>query len=374
MNTPVYVPIFRLRQQEKDVFTSFKFGSDIYPYIEIFKEKPRKSPVPKLGTKAKPKKQFNEVYLPILNSIKSDKIFIDLPVHLKRSRKMKEEVIEFLLGVVEKRNVRTEYLLSLSSCDKIIPVISTYSQISGEPNTIKLQEFDLRPIYSSLAFRTSERTFLNDMLQIKAVAQPGDYLFVDFEEICLSNSDDLDIVQFMIDGLKDFNKCHVVIINSPIARTITNSGLDHGQVIDYVCNSLMDKFESFGGDGFSDYVGVKKDIVEEGGGISPGLIFYDAVENAFYGYRGRDRKKLEKGNLDDFREIIIRDLLASEAVSRMQKSHLDYLGNDNKGWEMINNMWNKTEKWKSQAKFKRIAMERYLCCVKTKIESGYFLF
>jgi len=375
MNAPIYIPIFRLREQEKGVLTSFEFGSDIYPYVEIFKHQPRKPLVPKPGAKTKPKapKQFHEIYLPTLNNIKSEKIFVDIPVHLKRSRKMKKEVIEFLLRVVEIREVRTAHLLSLSRCAKVIPVISTYSQISGQPNTIKLQEADLRTTYATLAFRTNELTFASDMLQIKAVVQLQDFLFIDFEEICLSNSDDLETIQFILDELKTFNKCSVVIINSPIAHTITNSGLDHGQLIKGVSNSLMDKFENFGAHSFADYAGVKKDVVEEGGGISPGLIFYDAVENAFYGYRGREWKKPEKPDLDDLREIIIRDLLTSGAATRMRESHLEYLGIDNKGWKMVEDMWDKTEKWKSQAKFKRIAMEHYLHCIKTKILAGYFV-
>ena len=79
---------------------------------------------------------------------------------------MKKEVLEFLRGVVANRKTSTNYILSLKSLrDKIIPVISTYSQLTGEPNSIKLQEADLREVYPVLAFRTSESTFSNDMRQ-----------------------------------------------------------------------------------------------------------------------------------------------------------------------------------------------------------------
>lgn len=373
MNEPVYVPVLRLRQQEKGLLTTFDFGKDIFPYVEIFKHQLRKPQAPKPNAKPKVSKQFHEIYLPVLNTIKSEKIFVDLPIHLKRTRNMEIEVIKFLSEVVERRDVRTAYLLSLSSCDKVIPVISTYSQITGQPNTIKLQEADLRTMYSSLAFRTSALTFSNDILQINDVVQSCDYVFIDLEETSLSNSDDLDEIQFMLDEVENLKKCNVYFINSPIPRNTTNSGLDHGQQITGVCNSLMDKFKSFGGNGFADYVGVKKDIIEKGGGISPGLIFYDAVANTFYGYKGRTLKKNERGYLDDLRSIIIRDLLASDQVKRMASSQLDYLGPNNKGWKTINNMWNEDEKWQSQAKFKRIAMEHYIHCVKTKILDGYFL-
>lgn len=374
MNAPTYIPVFRLRQQEKKVLTTFDFGSEIYPYVEIFKHFEQQPRVPKPGSKTKPRppKQFHEIYLPILRQIKSDKVFVDFPVQLKVSNKMKKEVIEFLRGVIGKRDVRTSHLLSLKSInEKVIPVISTYSQRTGEPNSIKLQEADLRSSFNTLAFRTSGITFTNDMIQINAVLKSQDYLIVDIEERCLANADDMEAIEFMLDYLKTFKGCHVVLMNSPIDRKITNTGLDHGQKIERVDNSLMEKFKYFGADSFADHAGIKRDVVESGGGISPGFIYYDAVQNAFYGFKGLKRVEPE---LDDFREIIVRDVLSSEATIRMQRSTLEYLCKENVGWKMLEDMWAETEPWKSQAKFKRIAMEHYLHCVKAKILSGYFLF
>jgi hypothetical protein len=373
MNAPTYIPVFRLRQQEKKVLTSFDFGNDMYPYVEIFKHFEQQPRIPKPGSKTRPKpaKRFNEIYLPTLRQIKSDKVFVDLPVHLKVSNKMKKEVIEFLRGVVGKRDIRTAHLMSLNSIsEKMIPVISTYSQRTGEPNSIKLQEADLRPAFQILAFRTSALTFSNDMIQISAVAQAHDFLFIDLEERCLANDDDMDAIQFMIDHSKTFDACHVVLMNSPIDHMLTNTGLDHGEMIARVDNSLMDKFESFGANSFADQAGVKRDVVESGGGISPGFIYYDAVENSFYGYKGLKRVEPE---LDDFRSIIIRDVLTSAPTERMRRSRLSYLCRENIGWRMIEDMWAETEPWKSQAKFKRIAMEHYLHCMKAKILNGYFV-
>ncbi|MCF2500133.1 beta family protein [Dyadobacter chenhuakuii] len=264
MNAPTYIPVFRLRQQEKNVLTSFDFGSAIYPYIEIFKHFEQLPRAPKANSKAKPKapKQFHEIYLPIIRQIKSQKVFVDLPIHLKVSNKMKPEVIEFLRGVVEKRDVRTSHLLSLRSArEKIIPVISTYSQRTGEPNSIKLQEADLRLTFNTLAFRTSELTFTNDMNQINVVLQPHDYLIVDLEENCLGDVDDMDTIQFMLDHLKSFNGCHVVLLNSPINHKITNTGLDHAEIIDSVDNSLLEKFRAFGAHSFADHVRFPKNRV-----------------------------------------------------------------------------------------------------------------
>jgi len=373
MKTPTYIPVLRLRQEEKKVLTTFDFGEDIYPYVEIFKEFERVPPKPRPGAKAKkPRepKHFHEIYIPTLKSIKSEKVFVDLPVHLKLSTKMKKEVIEFLRGVIGNRKTRTDYLLSLNSLsDKIIPVISTYSQRTGEPNSIRLQESDLRVAYSTVAFRTSELTFSNDMNQISAIAQPHDYLIVDLENYDLSKPEDIDVVQDMLDYLNTFNKCNVVLLRNPIHNTIKNFELNHGMCIDVIDNSLMNKYEGLAAHCFADYAGIKKDPIEGGGGISPGFIFYDAVENKFYGYKGSSKRELV-----DFENIIVPDVLKSDSAARMQGSRLDYLGAENKGWKMIENIWDEIESGKNQAKFKRISMEHYLHCIKTKILAGYFLF
>ena len=375
MITPVYVPIFRLRQQEKGVLNTFDFGEDIFPYVEIFKAQPQKAPESRAGARTSPKplKPFHQIYLPILEAIKSERIFVDLPVHLVRSRNMPEPVIEFLLSVVEKRAVRTERILSLSSCKKIIPVISTYAHIGdGEKQSILLQEADLRSEFDSIAYRTSGNSIISDIAQIRTVAKPQDFLFIDLGELCLSDPDDIDEALYITGKLKDFDGCSVVIINSPIPHTLSNSKLEHAQRVSGISNTLMDSFEGFNAQCFADYAGVKKDLVEEGGGISPGLLFYDAIGNDFYGYRGRTWKKDEKRHLDDIKHKILKDLLISDIVTHMNGSHLEYLGSGNKGWKMVNDMWDENEAWRSQAKLKRISMEHYLYCIRTKLNAGYF--
>lgn len=371
MAIPTYIPVLRLRQEEKKVLTTFDFGADIFPYVEIFKEFERLPPKPKTGktkTIRKPK-HFHETYLPILNNVKSEKVFVDLPVHLKQSRKMKKEVLEFLRGVVANRALRTNYLLSLQLLrEKIIPVVSTYAQLTGEPNSIRLQAADLREVYPILAFRTSEITFRNDIIQIVALAQPQDFLIVDLEDYNLTNPEDLLTIQFMLKYLNTFDKCHIVLLRNSIFNTIKNFELNHAHKIEEVDNSLMNNFDRLGAHSFADYCGIKKDPIEGGGGISPGFIFYDAVNNDFYGYKGS-----EKRELSDFETIIVPAVLRSDSATRMQGSPLDYLSSQNKGWQMLENIWDKIESGKNQAKFKRISMEHYLHCIKTKIKSGYFL-
>lgn len=374
MEAPTYIPILRLREQEKGVLTSFDFGDEIYPYVEIFKKQPREPAPPKAGKEPKPRKEFNKIYLPILNAIKCKKVFVDLPVHLGRSSKLKKPVLEFVLEVIENRTIRTARMLSLKACrNQIIPVISTYSGVSGETNSIRLQEADLRVDFVAIAYRTSVKTFNSDITQIEAVAKAQDFLFVDLEEFNLENPDDLETIHLMVDRVKLFGKCTVVTINSPIHHLLTNSGLEHGAKVMEVNNCLIDKFQELGGHCFSDYAGVKKDLVEDGGGISPGLLFYHAIDNVFFGFRGRKWKKGEDKHFGDIRGMILQDLMTSEIVKQMEACHLEYLGTENKGWQLAKDMYDENVAWKSQSKLKRIAMEHYLHCIKTKIRAGYFL-
>ncbi|MGJ1323934.1 beta family protein [Sphingobacterium faecium] len=361
MSKPVYTPVIRYRQEEKKVLTSFDFGDKIYPYIEIFKKLERVH-----TSKKKSEPTFHEVHLPILRDIKSNKVFVDLPVHLKTSTKMKKEVVEFLTQVIGNRQARTAHLIGLKSLNnKIIPVISTYSQRTGEPNSIIGQENDLRPVFNSLGFRTSSSTFDNDMKQIIKVATADDYLFVDLEEYCLASDDDIYAIDFMLHFIKSFTLCPVIILNSSIHHSTTNAGLDHGKRIDKADNSLQYSFKSYGAKGFGDYAGLKKDVLEGGGRISPGFIFYDAVENSYYGYKGN-----KKGELEDFLDIIIPAVLKSDGANRMLKSTERYLDSLNPGWKLINEMSTGIENPRSQSKFKRISMLHYLYCIKKKVQMG----
>ena len=83
-----YVPVFRSKQQEINVLKTFKFDKQIYPCLEIIKEFDR---VPKKPTSGKQvslfgntkSKTFESCYTTVIKSIKAQKIFVDLPTHLR---------------------------------------------------------------------------------------------------------------------------------------------------------------------------------------------------------------------------------------------------------------------------------------------------
>ena len=365
-----YMPIFRARQEENKVLKSFDFGDRIYPCVEIYKELIRKPPKPRKNTKLPPKKQrvktFEEDYLPLIDEINAKHVFVDLPVHLVPRAQMKADVLKFIRGVVLKRGNRTEYLKKFVQLShKVIPVVSTYSEVSGERQSIVLQEADLRPYFGIIAFRTFLKTFSRDIAQIRSIAKPDDYVIMDLEdlELDLEDEDLLDIAA-ELEGLN----CHVIIHRNSISKELTNKERIHDRVVSKTDNGLLEQFHLLKGGCFSDYAGIKKDGVIDGGGISPGFVFYDAVKNWFYGFRYREGHR----DLSEFETTILPAIVDSEATRRMDESILDYLGIENEGWNIIKRIELDGEPGQNAAKFKRIGMEHYVHCIKCRIVNGDF--
>jgi hypothetical protein len=360
-----YVPVFRSRQQELLVLKSFDFKDQIYPCLEIIKEIDRLPATPRKGSKkVARRKTFEEVYIPLIANINSQKVFIDLPVHLKEKRGMKKETLSFITGIVSRRTSRTEYLKKLGSLSsKVIPVISTYFNRTNEIDSIRLQEADLRPTFNALAFRTFRDSFSRDIGQIKSIARKNDYLIMDWEDSDLDIEDpEMEEINSELSALK----CTVIIHRNPIPNGITNVGLAHNRVVSNVKNNLIELFKDFGGSCFSDYAGIKKDNISDGGRISPGFLFYDAVKNEFYGYKGNQQE------LEEFETTIVPAVIASAASKRMRTDALDFVGAGNRGWQIIQAIHSKSVSGNSAPKFKRIGMEHYLHCIKIRIDNGDF--
>lgn len=363
-----YVPILRGLQEEIKVLKSFYFGQSIYPYMEIVKEVDRLPPKPRKGSKkteeSKPGKRFEDVYLPLIQNIKAEKVFIDLPVHLAPRRGMKDVTLNFLQTVVADRTTRTEYLKKLLPlASKIIPVISSYFGRTNEPNSIVIQANDLRPSFEILAFRTFHEGFERDMPQIETLLTNKDYLIIDWQDATLDlpDNDQKEIFK----KIKNL-KCHVIIHRNAIPNEITNVGLIHNGVIDEIDNSLFEQYKNFAGSSFSDYAGIKKAPISKGGSVSPGFVYYDAVKNKFYGY------KSDKKEWSELETTIVPAVILSDSSTRMHNDSLDFLGVDNIGWQILQRIYNKEESGKYPAIYKRIAVGHYLHCIKTRILNGEF--
>jgi hypothetical protein len=354
----MYMPVFRLRTQEINVLTSFNFGDAMYPCLEVIREFIEKKD-------AEAGRPFEDTYMPIINNIRSKKVFLDLPAQIKEKQGIQDDVLAFFTKVVANMDIRTQYMLKFKDrAEKIIPVISTYFNRNNIPNTIVKQAGDLRPSFHSLAFRTFELSIKSDLVQIKSVVQPQDFLIIDLEDYPAKPNDEY-VIQPIMALLEGFDTCPVILLRNSVLSSITNSGLKHQQVVEEIDNTLMQNFKRLHFHAFGDYVGIKKDGINEARGRSPGFIFYDPVENNSYGFRGSDARLFE-----DFETIIIPDVYNSASANRMQQSGLGYLHKDNFGWQMVVEILRGERKGKSPSTYKRIAMEHYLHCLRIKIATG----
>lgn len=348
----LYMPTFRARQQEIIVLKSFDFQPSMYPLIEIIKEKDRSNN--KLSAK--------EIYDDLITTVRAAKVFIDLPTYIKDYAGMQPEVVTFNRTVLSNIDSRTAFYMSLdNSHGRIIPVVSTLQLKTGVSNTITEQFNRLRENFQSIAIRTFTNTFLIDAPEVRALLTPADYLIYDIDEAVGLTSP---IIMRDRVLLNNINAPFKIALRSAVRSDIQNIGLDHDEIVYDADNSLLTLFRSYGFNAFGDYVGIKKDDLTAGGTISPGFIFYDPVTNLFYGYKGNFK------SLDQFELTIVPDVLGSPVSAGIMASNPAYLDADNQGWTILNRINTGVESGKSQAKFKRIAMEHYLHCIRVKIQIG----
>lgn len=354
-NNLVYMPAFRVRQQEILVLKNFQFNEHMYPLLEIVKEFDR-------SRNNEIQKSFEVIHNDIIANISAKRVFVDLPVYLKQSGAVKDEVVNFYFKIIADPNKRCEYLTKLTDTKKIIPVISSYLLKTGVENTIELQYNLLKGHYSKFAFRLFPLSFKEDIIEVKKLITESDYLILDLDQIGPYPSPPL---KNIIKELKELNSCCKIMLRSAINSDIQNVKLEHGKVIMEADNNHIDEnhMKSMGVNATGDFAGIKKDDLTAGGTISPGFIYYDAIENEYYGFRA-DLK-----DLSQFENKIVPDVLASEVTKRMRNNKPPYITEHNSGYNTLLNIQKGLESGKSQAKFKRIALEHYLYCMKVKTEN-----
>jgi hypothetical protein len=253
----VYMPVFRVRSHELELLKSFVFGDDICPYIEIVKEKDRPR-----------KMSYSILFQSLILAIKSNSVFVDIPIHFRLETNTHPEVIKFLSPM---RNVdhRILALLKLAPlAKKMIPVISSYHIITGETGTIKKQVEKLRPTFSRLAFRISAKDpeFESEIDQVEPWLTVADHLIVDFDE---------DYIDLDGDHVKDISKrlanlsiCPIVVLRSAIPNEIKYKDFEDDEEIPETDNGLMRQFKSLNASAFGDFAGIKKDRLPKSGGVS----------------------------------------------------------------------------------------------------------
>jgi hypothetical protein len=357
-NNLIYMPTFRVRQQETIVLKSFDFENHIYPLLEIVKEFDR-------SRNDDCQKTFSEIYLDIIRDIRSQHVFVDLPVYLKQTGSTNVEVLKFALKVLNRPLVRNDYINQLSEQrEKIIPVISSYLNTDVEGSSIESQFASISPNFDKVAFRIFPQTFTSDFPIVRRIARETDYIIIDIEQISpYYRSPPL---RPLISDLAEFANCCKILLRSALNSEIQNVRLDHGQVVYQADNSQIDTetLQKFSVNAVGDFAGIKKDDLTAGGMISPGFIYYDADENQYYGFKASVK------DLNEFEQRIVPDVLGSQSTYRMLRSTPPYLTAQNPGYQTLINILEKRESGKNQAKFKKIAMEHYLFCIREKIRAG----
>lgn len=350
-----YMPIFRVRMHEMVVLKSFEFGKGICPYIEIIKEKDR------------PRKMTSSLlHRSIIHGIKSDTVFVDIPVQFRLDGKNDKEVIAYLTSM---RNIdhKIRTLLSFSSLqptEKMVPVISSYHSITGETGSIKKQVDGLRPTFPRLAFRITAKDpeFESELDQAEQYLTSTDHLFVDFDEITISLQSDH--IKELVGRLSKITICPVVVFRSAIPNTIKYKELRDDEEVPGSDNSLLTKYKNLSASAFGDYVGIKKDLLRDGGGSDKttyGCIYYDGTNNQYYGYKG------SRPGYAAVKDSVIPSVISSQASERMLNSSMKYLGDGNKGWQLLHD-----DKTGTPGDLKRVSMEHYLYCMRAKIDAGHF--
>jgi hypothetical protein len=351
------MPTFRVRQQEIIVLKSFDFGIKMVPLLEIVKEHDR-------ARKPDVQRSFEDIHNELIMAISAPFVFVDLPVYIKQSGSVKDEVVSFSFSVINNLEKRCAYINRLTDKKKVIPVISSYLIKTGETGTIEKQFELLKSRFERIAFRLFPLSFQVDFPVVASLARPNDFLIVDIDQITpYPKSPPL---RPIVSAIKGFNGCFKVLLRSAINGDIQNVRLEHGQVVFEADNSHIDTeiMNDFGVNATGDFVGIKKDDLTAGGTISPGFIYYDATENQYYGYRA-DIK-----DLSQFENKIVPDVLNSDASNRMLSNTPPFVGPDNPGYNTLLSISEGKESGKSQAKFKKIAMEHYLHCMKIKIQNN----
>lgn len=345
----VYMPTFRARQQEIVVLNSFDFGERIFPMIEIIKSKDRTNN----------QRSSQDIWNEIIARTSSLKVLVDLPVYLRETSSMQTEVLTFNRTVLTNLQGRIDFFRGFA-VDKTIPVISSLTIKTGETDTIKQQIAELRPQFPVLAVRTFINSLEIDSAEIRDSLNEDDIIIYDMDTVQPLSP----LVRRQLQTLRSLPG-YKIALRSAINTEIQNTKLDHEEVVAEADNSLTEVFRNtLQMNGFGDFVGIKKDEMSAGGTISPGFILYDPVENIYYGYKG------EVKNLAEFENTIVPAVLSSGVVTRMREDMRQYLDDGNHGFEILNGIASGIEAGKSQAKFKRIAMEHYLYVIKKKIQNG----
>ena len=340
-----YVPVVRYRQEERAALKRLTLSSKTMPLIEIVTEKPRSNM----------KKPFAELYAKDLAFLKGP-FMVDLPTHLPLSRSTKHNVRDFLLPLKRDRALVVGRLLDLAGIEGLVPVLSYDPVTPYTRGTLVSEAQTLKARFSRLAYRVfSEATnsFLSDL---ESVAGSDDIVILDIN-VLPHGSRRLKPLYRRLRSLKAATGCSLVVVRSALSPQLTNVGLVDGQPIIDADDSLRNMYPTYGFDAFGDFAGIKKDVLREGGTVSPGVVYYFWDGGMYVGYKGREPK------VSEFACHIVPNLTQSEHWRRMPPRHRALCP----GCRYVQDVLAGTESGRGQGMWKRVSMMHYLYTMEERL-------
>jgi hypothetical protein len=342
----MYMPVLKNRTVEMNVLKNLyqmPISSQILPMIEMIQ----------LKTKSNSNKALVDELEEIFNSEDGKKpFFIDI---IKRNvpNNTTPVVRDFLTRVNRKPGYYEEVIKQFAKLENAIPVIS-YNPNSFELEDIK-KDVDTLEDFNKVAFRVTSNTFKQVFSEVKGLIKDGDYFIFDIGLASHLNP----ALRKMYDEIRKLkSEVHFtsIILNSTKSSEVTNVGLEDGEPIFEIDNSLRDAYDSSHRfDGFGDYACIVDGLPSKGGGISPAGIYYSYDNNYFIGYR---RNK----DLAEFENYIAPKIVSSEYWSEFSEDHHQKCP----GCQLIYLISMREEPGKSQAKWKGITMTHYIYALSEK--------
>ncbi len=332
-----YVPILRYRQEERKSLLNVAFSSKTVPLVEIVTSKLRSTSTKTIF------EQFKED-LPRI----SEWVLIDFPTYIPMKNGTNPQVASFLRPILANHALRTQLFSSLRGSN-ITPVVTYNASLSHYiPNTVTAEATRLRTLFQRLAFRIFVNHSTSALAEIRQVIQRGDVVILDLGENA-HTTPSFQRLYKNIGSLKEFD-VKTVIARSAIPASVTNVGLNSGQIIESADNSLLTAYSTYGFDALGDYAGLKRDELPGGGTISPGFIYFSWEDNSYYGYNSPIKK------LSEFEQTIIPQVLNSTAWRQYSPAHHTTCA----GCKEILAIHNETVSGQNQARWKGITCSHYL--------------
>jgi hypothetical protein len=298
----IYVPILKLREQEKNVTKELKgcFGDKIIPLFEIvsdvykirYKTNPntgeylyRRSKNDRRNERIKEERTEDDIItLDYLNDlIEGKKCFIDFFRFTTDKYSKLVDINKVILSwrISNDYDLYKNKIQSLLNYTNFIPVISIKPGFEMKEQELTSFIKDIKNDFKrSIALRITDDYLYNYKELIKKLLSYDDYLLFDIEEQPILSKDE-ELRQ--LDSLDISAK--IVLVNSPRKKAFTNREFPKKGYVSFIDNGVINVTKKYKFEGFSDYCGYKDvlPLTSKSNGKGAALIlFYVYEKNQFF--------------------------------------------------------------------------------------------